>query len=94
MRRCYIVVRQVFILSDSLLYQCAQDNPVVDVFTTLEAAKDLARRIVKSHIECSNGYSHMVEDTPNSELVYKVGVFDRSERCEFSYSVIKKGMLV
>jgi hypothetical protein len=88
------VVRQLFYLSETRHYQCAQDNPVVDVFTTQEAAKDLARRIIKSHIESSKGYLHIVEDTPDSELVYKVGAFDCSGLCEYSYSVIKKGMLV
>ncbi len=94
MRRCYIVIRQVFFLSVSLHYQCADDNPVVKVFTTLEAAKNLARHLVKSETEFSNGDLHMVEETPDSELVYKASAFDRFDRCEFSYSVIKKGMMV
>jgi hypothetical protein len=84
----------VFFLSDSLHYQCAQDNPVVAVFTTLEAAKDLVRRIIKARIDRSNEELHMVVETPDSELVYKVGAFDSSDLCVYSYSVIKIGMMV
>ena len=88
MRRCYIVVRQV------VHYKCEQDNPVVEVFTTLEAAKDLACRIINHFVESSNGDLHMVESTPDSVCVYKVSAFDCLNRCESSYSVIKKGMMV
>ena len=94
MRRCYIVVRQVFFLHGTTHYQCAQDNPVVEVFTTAEAAKDHARSIINLHIKSTKEPLHMVELEPDSELIYKVGSFDSLGRCERCYCVIKKGMLV
>lgn len=75
-------------------YNCEQDNPVVVVFTTLEAAKDLARRIINHFVESSNGDLFMDESFPDSEVVYKVSAFDCLNRCESTYSVIKKGMMV
>lgn len=94
MRRCYIIVRQVFYLSGSTHYQCAQDNPVVEVFTTAEAAIDWAYSCIHHHITHSNESLHMVEETPDSQLIYKVGSFDSLGRCERAYCVIKKGMMV
>ena len=94
MRRCYILVRQSFYVSNGEHYQLADDNPVVEVFTTAEAAKDYARRIVENHIEYTRESQHMVEEKTNSELIYKVGAFNKSGICVVSYSVIKKGMMV
>ena len=81
-------------MSNGVPYQCEDDNPVVEVFTTAEAAKDVARRIVENHIKYSFQPLHMVEEEPNSELIYKVGAFNTSGMCDVSYSVIRRGMMV
>ena len=81
-------------MSNGVPYQCEDDNPVVEVFTTSEVAKDVVRRIVENHIKYSSQSLHMVEEEPNSELIYKVGVLDTSGISVVSYSVIKKGMMV
>lgn len=94
MRRCYILVRQSFYVSNGVPFQCEDDNPVVEVFTTAEVAKDVARRIVENHIKYSSQSLHMVEEEPNSELIYKVGAFNTSGICDVSYSVIRRGMMV
>lgn len=94
MRRCYIVVRQDFFLSHSVHYQIADDNPVVEVFTTAEAAKDFVRGIISRRLKYSNLPLHMVEENIDSELIYKAGSFDSSGHCDCSYNVIKKGMMV
>ena len=82
MRRCYIIIRQVFFLSGFTHYQCAQDNPVAEVYTTAEAAKDWSRDVIKLHIKSTKEPLHMVEETPDSELIYKVCAFDSLGRCE------------
>ena len=81
-------------MSNGVHYQCTDDYPVVDVFTTADAAKDRARRIVENHIKYSREPLHMVEKEPTTELFYKVGSFNKSGFCDVSYSVIKKGMMV
>ena len=80
-------------MSNRIPYQCEDDNPVVDVFTNAEYAKNVARRIVENHIQYSREPLHKVEEVPNSELIYKVGAFYKSGLCDVSYSVIKKGMM-
>ena len=94
MRRCYIVVRQVFFMSGSTHYQCAQDNPVVVVFTTYEAAKHAACRIISNFVGNSVDTFHMVEQVVDSELIYKVGAFDSYGNCVRSCSVIKQDLLL
>ena len=94
MRRCYIVVRQLFYMSNGVHHQVAEDNPVREVFTTAEAAIDWARAYITFHIEHSPEPLHMVEVNLDSELIYKVGSFFSSGLCESSYCVIKKGMMV
>lgn len=81
-------------MSASVHYQLADDNPVVEVFTTAEAAKAIARRVIKDLLKCSKPPLHIVEQEISSELIYKVSAIDESGRCERSYSVIKKGMMV
>ena len=88
------MVRQLFSESNGVPYQCEDDNPVVQVCTTAEVAKEVARRIVENHIKYSYQSLHMVEEEPNSELIYKVGAFNTSGICDVSYSVIKTGMMV
>lgn len=94
MRRCYIVVRQIFYLSDGVHYQCAEDNPVAEVFTTREAAIDWARACINHHIANTNTPLHLEEEYPDSELIYKAGSFDSAGNCERAYGVVKKGMMV
>lgn len=93
MRRCYIIVRQLFYLSGGVHYQCAEDNPVRDVFTTEKAAITWARDYILYHINHSDTPLHMVEEKPDSELIYKVGAFDAAGNAERVYCVIKKGLL-
>lgn len=94
MRRCYIIIRQIFYVSKGLLYQCVNDNPVIDVSTTAEAAQERARSLIELYIKSTKEPLHMVEETPDSELIYKVGAFDSLGRCKRCYCVIKKGMMV
>lgn len=94
MRRCYIVVRQLFYMSNGVHHQVAEDNPVRDVFTTAEAAIKWARAYITYHIEQSPEPLHMVEVKPDSEVIYKVSSFYSSGLCDRSYCVIKEGMMV
>lgn len=94
MRRCYILVRQIFFVSNGVHYQSADDNPVSEVFTSAEAAISRARQIVVSHIHYCHQPLHIEEQKPSSELIYKIGAFDPSGICDVSYSVVKKGMMV
>ena len=94
MRRCYILVRQIFFVSNGVHYQRIDDNPVVGVYTTAEAAKDAARRIIANLVAKSDETVHMVEQACDSELIYKGFVVDSSGSIERSYSVIKQGMLL
>lgn len=93
MRRCYIITKQVFYEAHGEHHQCADDNPVVEVFTSEAAAKHFVDRIVLHHVAFSPKDLHFHSLCPNSELIYKAGAFDSSERCDLAYSVIKKGML-
>ena len=81
-------------MSNGVPFQCEDDNPVVEVFTTAEVAKVVARRIVENYIKYDSQSLHMVEEEPNSELIYKVGAINTSGICDISYSVIRRGMMV
>ena len=87
------MVRQSFYVSNGVLHQRANDNPVVALFSTAEAAKHAACRIIANFVEKSVFPFNMVEQVVDSELIYKVGAFDGYGNCVRSYSVIKQGIL-
>ena len=63
------------------------------VFSTAEAAKHVACRIIANFVGHSVDTFHMVEQVVDSELIYKVGAFDSYGNCVRSCSVIKQGIL-
>lgn len=81
-------------MSNGVLYQCADDNPVVMVYTTAEAAKRAACRIIANFVGNSDFPLNMVEQVVDSELIYKVSAVDCYGNCVHSYSVIKQGMFL
>lgn len=81
-------------MSNGTHYQVADENPVVAVYTTEQAAVDVVRNIIQNRIERSDDILHTKELAIDSELIYRIGVFDSLGNCQVSYSVIKQGMML
>lgn len=94
MRRCYIILRQAFYLSNGCRYQIAYEHPIVSVFTTEQVAVNVVRRIIQHVIESSNGELHSEEGAIDSEVLFRLSAIDSLSNTTLSYSVIKKGMMV
>lgn len=94
MRRCYIIIRQSFYMSNGWHYQVADENPVVAVYTTESAAIEAVRNIIMRWTRNSDGKLHAKLGNIDSKVVYRLGAFDSLGNCSVSYSVIKMGMMV
>lgn len=94
MRRCYIIIRQSFYMSNGCHYQVADENPVVAVYTTGSAAVEVVCYLIRKWVENSDGKLHLKVCEIDSEVVLRLGAFDSLGNCFVSYSVIKQGMML
>lgn len=81
-------------MSNGYHHQVADENPIVAVYTTEQAAVDVVRNIIHNRIERFDDILHTKELAIDSEVLYRVGVFDSLGNCKVSYSVIKQGMML
>lgn len=84
----YIIVKQVFYVSRGIHYQCADDNPVVMVYKSVDEAKGACGRLVQSWLQRHPNLK-LRTSAPTSAFVAKFGLFD-GDTCELSYNIVKE----
>lgn len=87
----YIIVKQFFYVSRGIHYQCADDNPVVMVYKSVDEAKRACDRLTQSWIQRHPDVK-LKTSAPSSEFVAKYGLFV-GDNCEISYNIIKESLI-